>query len=130
MRALALVLVLTATPLLATPLLAQESNPRISRESRPAAAYNIAGNYTVSGRNPDGSGYSGTVTLSLQGDAYQVLWTIAGQQYSGTGRLDGRVLTVDWQGDSNPVIYVVMPDGSLHGTWADGYALDRLAPAR
>lgn len=120
MRALLLAAFLVTSPL---PVLAQETTHR-----SPAA--NIVGNYTVEGRNPDGSAYSGTVQLSQQQGQYRVLWSIAGTTYTGMGRLDGRVLTVAWQGDPAPVVYVVMPNGELHGTWSDGYALDRLAPMR
>ena len=48
-------------------------------------------------------------------------------EHRGVGVLDGRVVTVDW-GDATPVIYVVMEDGELHGTWADGTALEKLTP--
>ena len=40
---------------------------------------------------------------------------------------DGHLLIVDW-GDETPIIYVVMADGELHGTWADGRALEKLVP--
>ncbi|MBY6116430.1 hypothetical protein KUW09_15935 [Mameliella alba] len=108
--------------LLAAPLVAQES---LQLEGSP----DLAGHYRVDGRNPDGSAYSGTVDLRENGGQYAVTWTIAGQVYRGTGRLQGRLLTVDWQGDSDPVFYVLMPDGDLHGTWADGRGLDRLERA-
>ncbi|MGP6085713.1 LIC10280 family protein [Antarctobacter jejuensis] len=119
MRALFFATVLSVLPPMA---MAQET----THQSEAA----IAGTYAVSGRNPDGSAYTGTVVLRQQGADYNIAWSIAGQDYQGTGRLEGRVLTVNWQGDSNPVVYVLMPDGELHGTWADGHALDRLAPQR
>ena len=102
----------------------------MAQETMHETATNIAGSYAVSGRNPDGSAYAGTVVLRQQGAEYNIAWTIAGQDYQGTGRLEGRVLTVNWQGDANPVVYVLMPDGELHGTWSDGHALDRLEPLR
>ncbi|WP_305971132.1 MULTISPECIES: hypothetical protein [unclassified Mameliella] len=123
MRALILSACLLALPLVPGPLPAQESLPI-------EGGSDIAGAYRVAGRNPDGSAYSGTLQLTGNSARYQLTWTIAGQIFRGTGRLEGRVLTVDWQGDSNPVVYVLMPDGSLHGTWADGLALDRLEPLR
>lgn len=87
----------------------------------------LVGNYTVAGRNPDGSAYSGTVQIAQTGNAVQITWNVGGQTYGGTGTLDGRVMTVDWGSDS-PVVYVVMPNGELHGTWAKGTALDKLTP--
>ncbi|KMW59575.1 hypothetical protein AIOL_004557 [Candidatus Rhodobacter oscarellae] len=43
------------------------------------------------------------------------------------GRVDGRVVTVNW-GSATPVVYVWMPDGTLHGTWDGGLALEKLTP--
>ena len=36
-----------------------------------------------------------------------------------------QVLMINW-GQSTPVVYVVMPGGELHGTWAGGTALEKL----
>jgi hypothetical protein len=87
----------------------------------------IAGLYTVEGRNPDGSSYGGNVSIGILGaDQYVLNWDV-GSSYEGTGTLSGDVLTVE--GDfSDPVFYLVMPDGELHGTWADGRGLERLEP--
>lgn len=85
----------------------------------------LSGAYAVQGRNPDGSTYTGDVQIAEQGGVFNVVWLVAGRSYSGTGQLDGRVLTVDW-GAAAPVVYVAMPDGSLQGTWANGLALERL----
>ena len=87
----------------------------------------IAGLYAVEGRNPDGSAYGGTVAIgSLGGNQYVLNWTV-GSSYEGTGVLSGDVLTVEGN-FADPVFYIVMPDGELHGTWADGRGLERLAP--
>ncbi len=87
----------------------------------------IAGLYTVEGRNPDGSAYGGSVAIGNLGtNQYRVTWEVGGT-YEGIGVLSGDLLVVE--GDFNdPVFYVVMPDGELHGTWADGRGLERLAP--
>ena len=90
-------------------------------------SHSIAGSYTANGRNPDGSSYEGRVNITQQGDRVEFGWAIGNQTYSGKGTIEDRVVTVDW-GDATPVIYVVMPNGALHGTWADGTALERLAP--
>ncbi len=91
-----------------------------------ALADSLAGTYRVDGRNPDGSSYAGTVVITGADDRLEFLWD-TGTTFRGTGVREGRVVTVDW-GDAYPVVYVVMPDGELHGTWADGYGLDRLSP--
>ena len=92
-----------------------------------APAREIAGSYSADGMNADGSRYAGAVEITQTGKTIQVAWSIAGDTYAGTGTLEGRVLTVDW-GSATPVIYVVMDDGELHGTWGDGSALEKLTP--
>lgn len=88
---------------------------------------NISGVYQAQGRNPDGSSYTGTVTVQESaGGAVSFAWVVGGRHYSGAGQRSGAVVTVDW-GSSSPVIYVLMSNGALHGTWADGYALERLS---
>ena len=91
-----------------------------------AALAEIAGTYFVYGRNVDGSAYEGTAQIVPAGDkTFTVFWSV-GTEYSGTGTLEGAVLTVEW-GSSSPAVYVVMPDGELHGTWADGLALELMS---
>lgn len=101
--------------LAASPLMAQDQN--------------IAGSYLAEGRNPDGSPYSGTVVISQDASAVQMNWTVGNQTYAGSGILSNQVLVVNW-GQPQPVIYVVMQNGELHGTWAGGRALERLVPQR
>lgn len=91
-----------------------------------ALAQSIAGTYTAQGRNPDGSRYSGTVTITEKGNAVYFAWNV-GSYYEGTGTRNQDVVTVDW-GSDYPVYYLVMPSGELHGTWANGTALERLIP--
>ena len=89
------------------------------------AQQHILGDYHAYGRNADGSAYSGTVAISGNADgSVTVDWSV-GNTYSGIGILNGDVLTVEWGAD-HPAFYVVMPDGELHGTWADGAGLELL----
>ena len=83
------------------------------------------GKYTVQGTNPNGSTYSGTLTLTRTGDTHHLRWRIGAQAYQGSGLLKGRVLTVDW-GARYPVIYRVMDNGVLKGSWANGKARENL----
>ncbi|MGE0155709.1 MAG: caspase domain-containing protein [Geobacter sp.] len=85
------------------------------------------GNYRVQGKNPNGSSYSGTVVISKSADTYFLVWKISSSTYSGSGKLVGRTLTVEW-GDSSPVIYQLENDGRLVGTWSRGTALETLTP--
>jgi hypothetical protein len=90
---------------------------------------NLLGEYSIDGRNPNGSTYGGTVTITAgSGGTYNFRWRIGnGQIYRGTGRLRGRTLTVNW-GQSAPVIYRVEDDGTLRGTWSNGRATEDLTP--
>ena len=97
-------------------------------EAAPDAVPPLAGHYQVRGRNPDGSAYSGTVTIAEKGGGYRVDWKVGGSAYKGIGKLDGNVLTVDW-GSSTPVVYAVRPDGTLAGLWDAGNGEEVLTPA-
>lgn len=100
-------------------------------QAAPKAVYmgNLEGTYAVQGRNPNGSAYSGTVTITVQNDIAYLQWSIAGTTYRGQGRLAGTVLTIDW-GAKDPVIYQVNSDGTLAGVWSGGQASERLTPLR
>lgn len=111
--AMRLFLTTAAIALAAAPLFAQSES--------------LTGDYAIHGLNPDGSTYLGSLTLTGQGTTVTAAWRVAGKGYSGTGTLDGRILTIDY-GDPTPVQYIVMPDGKLHGTWSDGLALERATP--
>lgn len=90
------------------------------------AQQTILGDYYAYGRNADGSAYDGTVNITGNADGtVSVHWTV-GNSYSGIGVLNGDILTVEW-GASDPAFYIVMPDGELHGTWADGTGLELLS---
>jgi len=84
-------------------------------------AAGVGGTYAVEGTNPDGSGYAGTCVISGdEASGYTFNWTVGSSQYSGTGTMSGKKLTVDW-GQPDPVIYKVSPDGSqLKGKWGPG----------
>jgi len=88
----------------------------------------IAGRYISYGMNADGTRYQGAVEVVQDGPAVSFSWRLSGESYTGAGLMDGRVVAVDW-GAPSPVIYVVMPNGELHGTWDNGAALEKLVPA-
>ncbi len=92
-----------------------------------AQGQDISGEYDVDGTNPNGTTYTGAVTISRQGDnRYRFEWVIAnGDRYSGAGTLRGRTISVNW-GQRYPVIYQVGGDGILEGTWANGTATETL----
>jgi len=87
----------------------------------------VSGTYRAEGRNPDGSTYTGSAVVAQQGRAVQINWSVGNQTYAGSGIRDGQVIVVNW-GQNDPVVYVVMANGELHGTWNRGTALERLLP--
>jgi len=87
------------------------------------------GRYTVSGRNPNGSPYSGTVSITRRGDRFELDWRVGGTSYRGTGTLENNLLTVDW-GSTQPLVYALSDDGTLRGLWEGGRGEDVLTPAR
>ncbi|WP_425070742.1 hypothetical protein [Sagittula sp. S175] len=92
-----------------------------------AQSESLSGTYRINGLNPDGSAYTGELVLVGEGTSVQAGWSVAGQAYAGKGQLEGRILTLNF-GDPTPITYVLMPDGSLHGTWSDGHALEKASP--
>ena len=88
----------------------------------------IDGHYRARGLNTDGNSYDGRVDIVQQSDVVEITWVIRKETVRGAGRIEGRVVTVEW-GDTSPVFYLVMDDGELHGTWDDGLALEKLTPA-
>jgi hypothetical protein len=85
------------------------------------------GTYAVSGRNPDGARYKGTVEIEKDGDEYHVSWKVGDSAYEGTGTLAGNLFTVEW-GSATPVVYALADDGSLKGLWDAGLGEETLTP--
>ncbi len=105
---------------------ATESLQRFSGMSA-EAQIRPGGRYTVEGRNPDGSSYTGTVDIRQQGDSYHVAWQVGSSFYRGAGRFAGNVLAVEW-GEDTPVVYALGRDGRLEGLWAGGLGEEILTP--
>ena len=92
-----------------------------------ALAQSLSGLYDVWGRNLAGDVYTGTAEIRDTGAEIGFYWSTTAGSYSGSGTREGNILLVDW-GSDYLIVYTVMDDGELHGTWADGYGLDRLSP--
>ncbi len=110
-------------------LAAQAKLRQLRREEAPRSAEGTVrlGQYRVQGTNPNGTPYAGTVTIERVGALYKFQWQIGRDVFQGQGTLYGRVLTIDW-GQADPVIYQVLLDGTLEGTWARGQGTERLLP--
>jgi Caspase domain len=100
---------------------------RREEPARSAAVVVRTGSYRVTGTNPNGSAYNGTLTIERSGSLYLFRWNIGRDTYQGQGTLNGTTLTIDW-GQPDPVIYQVRNDGTLEGTWARGKGKESLTP--
>jgi hypothetical protein len=78
-----------------------------------------SGTYTVSGKNPDGSGYTGGMVITGYGDGYRVTASIGNQTWRGIGTDIGDYLAVAFLAGANPLItiYKVSATNSLEGYW-------------
>jgi len=92
-----------------------------SSTSAPAVPANIAGAYNITGTNPTGAPYKGTLEVIAHGDVFQFRWN-AGSQYDGVGVKNGGVVAVAFAAGANGqgcgvVDYVIQGDGTLDGKW-------------
>src|SRR5215471_17424972 len=81
----------------------------------------LSGRYNVSGTNPDGAEYAGTLEVIARGSMYQFRWN-AGSQYEGVGVRNGRVVAVAFASGSDGtgcgvVDYTILNNGTLEGKW-------------
>lgn len=98
------------------------SSPSTTSSSNSAApAPDIAGKYNITGTNPDGAAYKGTLEVISHGDVYQFRWN-AGTQYDGVGVQNGNIVAVAYTTGTNGkgcgvVDYDIKGDGALDGKW-------------
>ena len=81
----------------------------------------IGGKYNITGGNPDGGNYKGTLEVIKRGDVYQFRWN-AGSEYDGVGVQNGKIIAVAYttgtDGKGCGVIdYDIASDGALNGKW-------------
>jgi hypothetical protein len=92
-----------------------------SKSAASAPKPDIAGKYNITGTNPDGAPYKGTMEVITRGDVYQFKWD-AGSQYDGVGVQNGNIIAVSYTTGSNGkgcgvVDYDIQGDGTLAGKW-------------
>jgi hypothetical protein len=92
-----------------------------SNPSAPVPKPDIAGKYNITGTNPDGAPYRGTLEVITRGDVYQFRWN-AGSQYDGVGVQNGNIIAVAYTTGTDGkgcgvVDYDIGSDGSLTGKW-------------
>lgn len=82
----------------------------------------VAGDYKTTGKNPNGSGYTGTLSVTPKGGGYAFAWS---NNSSGFGVKQGNALSVGIGGSRCAfVAYEIKPDGMLDGIWG-GYGSER-----
>ncbi len=96
-------------------------NENSNTASPELSAADIAGDYTVTGTNENGSPYKGTLAVIKHGEVFQFRWN-AGKEYDGIGVPNGRIVAVAFTGGSNGkgcgvVTYDLLADGTLDGKW-------------
>lgn len=87
-----------------------------------AEAKDLAGKYTVTGKDPSGTEYSGTAEVThKKGPTVEIVWKIGKRTTIGLGKLTGDTLTVEYQGAiadrEGKAIYEVKPRGRIIGKW-------------
>lgn len=83
------------------------------------ALANPVGNYDVSGSNPDGSAYSGSVTVQKNGDTYTVTWSVGDKRYNGTGIGNDEFIAVSYEssGETGLALYSAEKE-NWKGIWS------------
>ena len=83
-----------------------------------AFAADPLGTYDVQGTSPDGSKYSGTVTVTQTGQTFKVIWLIGSDKYTGTAIGDKDFLAISYVsgGDSGLALYGA-DGGNWKGIW-------------
>jgi len=84
---------------------------------------NIEGRYRISGTNPNGDPYTGSLEIITRGGVYEFRWD-AGRQYNGVAVRNGKVVAVAFANGADGsgcgvVDYRIMSDGTLDGVWGN-----------
>jgi hypothetical protein len=80
----------------------------------------VAGNYSVTGKNMTGQSYDGDLTIRKQDEVYQFSWSVGGSSYDGVGVRDGNLIAVGYGAGENgkgcgAAIYKRTGDKTLEG---------------
>ncbi|MDX2007136.1 MAG: hypothetical protein SFU83_18000 [Meiothermus sp.] len=86
-----------------------------------AARYDYSGVYNVAGKNPDGSSYTGSLSLTPFGDGYKATFVSGNETWNGVASDFAGYLAVSFNAGNVPSvnIYELQRNGSLVGYWQD-----------
>jgi hypothetical protein len=77
----------------------------------------LEGEYEISGKNPEGKEYKGSLTVIKEGQGYVFQWN-AGNMFDGFGIRAGNKVAVGLGGKQCAFLgYDIKPDGTLDGRW-------------
>ena len=77
----------------------------------------LEGEYEITGKNPEGKEYKGTLEVAKEGQGYVFEWN-AGNAFEGFGIRAGNLVAVGIGGKQCAFVgYDVKPDGTLDGKW-------------
>lgn len=83
-----------------------------------ALAADPAGSYEVEGKNPNGSKYEGTVTVTKTGETYHVVWEVGGTKFVGTGIGNKDFIAITYRtGDSTGLALYGQDGDNWAGVW-------------
>jgi hypothetical protein len=83
-----------------------------------AFAADPVGTYKVEGKNPSGSTYEGTVTVTKTGDTYNVVWDVGGTKYVGTGIGNDEFIAITYRSGNDTGLALYGHDGNnWKGVW-------------
>jgi len=102
-----------------------------------AAAQGLGGSYRVSGKNFDGSSYSGTAEIVVTSSTTcRIRWVTGSTTSQGICMRSGSVFAASYRlGNAvGLVIYEITPNGTLEGTWTiaekSGVGTETLTPMK
>lgn len=93
-------------------------NERGTERAQRTSGSDVAGDYNIIGKNPNGSSYRGTLAVAAKAGGYSFVWS---NNTSGFGIKQGDTLSVGIGGPRCAfVAYEIKSDGTLDGVWG-GY---------
>ena len=102
-----------------------------------AAAQGLGGTYRASGKNFDGSSYSGTAEIIVTSDTTcRITWKIGSDTWRGICMRSGSVFAASYRLDNllGLAIYEIKANGTLEGSWTiaenSGVGAETLIPMR
>jgi hypothetical protein len=101
-----------------------------------AESLTLAPKYDAVGTNPNGSKYTGTVTIKILSDTtFAIQWSIDGTTYKGFGMRRNDALAATYMIDGEPGLVVYKVDGNgLDGLWTvrgeNGNGTEHLTPSK